>query len=116
MCECTSGMRHRNSGLPEFRNIIVQVGNSRLGCAGPESILPTVVMDSGLATSSRPGMTIKFLTHPQPLVEGREIDQTARMMALADPALAVEGFDLEPDHPARHRDHPRGGPYHRADR
>src|ERR1700712_2553974 len=25
--------------------------------AGPESILPMVVMDSGLATSSRPGMT-----------------------------------------------------------
>ena len=38
-----------NSGLPEFGNIIVQVGNSRLGCAGLESILPAVVMDSGLA-------------------------------------------------------------------
>ena len=37
------------SGLPEFGNIIVQVGNSRLGCAGPESILPVGVMDSGLA-------------------------------------------------------------------
>jgi len=49
MCNCTSGMRHPNSGLPEFGNIIVQVGNSRLGCAGPESILPIVVMDSGLA-------------------------------------------------------------------
>src|SRR3978361_575401 len=31
-------MRHPNSGLPEFGIIIVQVGNSRLGCAGPESI------------------------------------------------------------------------------
>jgi hypothetical protein len=61
-------MRHPNSGLPEFGNIIVQVGNSRLGCAGPESILPAVVMDSGLARSlssgahprdpvARPGMT-----------------------------------------------------------
>jgi hypothetical protein len=37
------------SGLPEFGNIIVQVGNSRLRCAGPESILPVVVMDSGFA-------------------------------------------------------------------
>src|ERR1700682_5447502 len=46
---CHSGMRRPNSGLPEFGNIIVQVGNSRLGCAGPESILPAVVMDSGLA-------------------------------------------------------------------
>src|SRR5229473_3294682 len=41
------------SGLPEFGNIIVQVGNSRLGCAGPESILPVVVMDSGLARFTR---------------------------------------------------------------
>jgi hypothetical protein len=57
-----------NSGLPEFGNIIVQVGNSRLGCAGPESILSVVVMDSGLVRSlssgahsrdplARPGMT-----------------------------------------------------------
>jgi hypothetical protein len=42
-------MRHPNSGLPEFGIIIVQVGYSRLGCAGPESILTMVVMDSGLA-------------------------------------------------------------------
>src|SRR5882757_7624114 len=40
MCKCTSWMRHPTSGLPEFGNIIVQVGNSRLGCAGPESITP----------------------------------------------------------------------------
>jgi hypothetical protein len=32
-----------NSGLPEFDNIIIQVGNSRLGCAGPESILPASI-------------------------------------------------------------------------
>src|SRR6202023_3713541 len=44
------------SGLPEFGNIVVQVGNSRLGCAGPESILPIVVMDSGLAPSGAPTM------------------------------------------------------------
>ena len=31
-------------------------GRAHLG-ASPESILPIVVMDSGLATSSRPGMT-----------------------------------------------------------
>jgi hypothetical protein len=48
-----SGMRHPNSGLPEFGIIIVQVGNSRLGCAGPESILTTVIMDSGLARFTR---------------------------------------------------------------
>ena len=35
----------------------IQVGNSRLGCAGPESILSLVVMDSGLATLSSRGMT-----------------------------------------------------------
>src|SRR5258708_30930397 len=32
------------SGLPDFGNIIVQVGNSRLGCAGAEFILAVVVM------------------------------------------------------------------------
>jgi hypothetical protein len=42
------------SGLPEVGNMVVQVGNSRLGCAGPESILPIVVMDSGLAPSGAP--------------------------------------------------------------
>jgi hypothetical protein len=46
-------MRHPNSGLPEFGIIIVQVGYSRLGCAGPESILTMVVMDSGLARFAR---------------------------------------------------------------
>jgi uncharacterized membrane protein YeaQ/YmgE (transglycosylase-associated protein family) len=30
-------MRHPNSGLPEFGIMIIQVGNSRLGCADPES-------------------------------------------------------------------------------
>src|SRR5882672_12399155 len=32
-------------------------------CAGPESILPVVVMDSGLASSTRPGMTASD-SHP----------------------------------------------------
>jgi hypothetical protein len=62
-------MRHPNSGLPEFGNIIVQVGNSRLGCAGPESITPNrgygfpvrSLSDKidvvNFAQSSRPGMT-----------------------------------------------------------
>ncbi len=50
---CHSGMRQPNSGLPESGNIIIQVGNSRLGCAGPESILLMVVMDSGLARFTR---------------------------------------------------------------
>ena len=35
MCNCTSGMRQPNSGLPEFGNIIVQVGYSRLGWRRP---------------------------------------------------------------------------------
>ena len=48
-------MRQPNSGLPEFGNIIIQAGYSRLGCAGPESILPVVVMDSGLARSLSSG-------------------------------------------------------------
>src|SRR5882724_2388104 len=52
-------MRHPNSGLPEFGNIIVQVGNSRLGCAGPESIPPVVVMDSGLARSLSSGRAMR---------------------------------------------------------
>src|SRR3981189_3316059 len=51
-------MRHPNSGLPEFGNIIVQVGNSRLGCAGPESITPTRGYGfRGRSFHSRPGMT-----------------------------------------------------------
>src|SRR5450631_2512152 len=79
---CHSGMRRPNSGLPEFGNIIVQVGNSRLGCAGPESILPVVVMDSGLArgachragpeagpVGSRPGMTAVNSRAPAVLIQ-----------------------------------------------
>src|SRR5258706_14969679 len=35
LTERHSGMRQPNSGLPEFGNIIVQVGNSRLGWRRP---------------------------------------------------------------------------------
>jgi hypothetical protein len=59
MCKCRSWIRQPNSGLPEFGNIIVQVGYSRLGCAGPESILPVVVMDSGLARSLSSGRALR---------------------------------------------------------
>jgi hypothetical protein len=52
-------MRQPNSGLPEFGNIIVQVGYRRLGCAGPESILPVAVMDSGLARSLSSGRALR---------------------------------------------------------
>ena len=38
------------------------------------------------------------------------------MAALADAPLAIKSLDLETDHPALHRDHPRRGPHHRADR
>jgi hypothetical protein len=55
-------MRHPNSGLPEFGIIIVQVGNSRLGCADPESRRSAVLLDSGFrAEEARPGMTMYFL-------------------------------------------------------
>src|SRR5260370_41804635 len=56
------------------------------------------------------------LPRPKPLVEGREIDQAARMAALADLALALKSFDLETDHPALDCDHPCCGPHQRADR
>src|SRR6266436_2494493 len=49
----SSGASHQP---PSFRD-------APLG-AGPESILPVVVMDSGLATSSRPGMTVPLPPHP----------------------------------------------------
>ena len=55
-------------------------------------------------------------TRPQPLVESLDIDQAAGVAALADAALAVEGLDLEADHPALHRDHLRRGPHGGADR
>jgi hypothetical protein len=53
-------MRHPNSGLPEFGIIIVQVGNSRLGCADPES--SDRVWIPGSLASSRPGMTRTHFT------------------------------------------------------
>jgi hypothetical protein len=56
-----SGARHPNSGLPEFGIMIVQVGNSRLGCASPESITTIECMDSGPAPKwAHPGMTSLF--------------------------------------------------------
>jgi hypothetical protein len=48
-----SGMRQPNAGIPEFGNIIVEVGNSRLGWRRPESILTMVVMDSGFEATPR---------------------------------------------------------------
>jgi uncharacterized membrane protein YeaQ/YmgE (transglycosylase-associated protein family) len=62
-------MRLPNSGLPEFGIMIVQVGNSRLGCADPES-RPGPALDFrvrslsdkigvvNFAQSSRPGLTV----------------------------------------------------------
>ena len=58
----------------------------------------------------------RLLPRPKPLVERLDIDQTAGMAAFADAAFVVEGFDLEADHPALDRDHPRGGAHRRADR
>jgi hypothetical protein len=61
-----SGTRYPNSGLPEFGVIIVQVGNSRLECADPESRRLAVLLDSGFEAIGprfarirwpRPGMT-----------------------------------------------------------
>src|SRR6202790_123675 len=50
------------------------------------------------------------------LGESLDVDETARVAAPADGALAVKGFDRETDHAPLHRDHPRRGPDHRADR
>ena len=50
-------------------------------------------------------MNFARLTRPQ-----------AGVTALADPPLAIKRFDLEADHPALHRDHPRRGPHQCADR
>src|SRR5258706_14290294 len=47
---------HKSSSFPDVQLHIV---DAPLG-AGPESILPIVVMDSGLATWSRPGMTASW--------------------------------------------------------
>jgi len=44
----------RSRRATEFGNIIVQVGNSRLGCAGLESVLPVVIIDSGPAQTGTP--------------------------------------------------------------
>jgi hypothetical protein len=51
-------MRQLNSGLPEFSKYqMSKSATADLDGAGPESILPIVVMDSGLAAPRRPGMT-----------------------------------------------------------
>src|SRR6202158_2677272 len=56
------------------------------------------------------------LPRTKPLGECLGTDEAAGVAALADAALVVEGFDLEPDQPALHRDHPRRGANPRADR
>jgi hypothetical protein len=48
--------------------------------AGPESIIPAVGMDSGLATSSRPGMTAYFLLGDDGGVD--QIHPNDRLLAL----------------------------------
>src|SRR5229473_5615367 len=47
--ECASGIRK-----PSFPDVQLRIGDAPLG-AGPESILPAVVMDSGLARSLSSG-------------------------------------------------------------
>jgi len=48
-----SGMRHRTRVYPEFGNIHCPSRHSRLGCAGPESILPAVVWIPARSFSTR---------------------------------------------------------------
>jgi hypothetical protein len=58
-------MRQPNSGLPEFGNIIVQVGNSRLGwhhCPSrqqPTWMAQTRNLEIPGSRYARPGMTVK---------------------------------------------------------
>jgi hypothetical protein len=42
-------MRRPNSRLPEFGNFVGQVGNRRLGCAGPEYSLVDFLKRFGLS-------------------------------------------------------------------
>jgi hypothetical protein len=52
-------MRPLNSGLPEFSNIIVQVGNSRLGWRRSGIQTPgTLLWIPGSREDARPGMTL----------------------------------------------------------
>jgi hypothetical protein len=52
-------MRPLNSGLPEFSNIIVQVGNSRLGWRRPGIQYRAWFWIPGSREEARPGMTIQ---------------------------------------------------------
>jgi hypothetical protein len=47
-------MRRLNSGLPEFSNYDSKSATADLVGASPESILPIVVMDSGLDAGASP--------------------------------------------------------------
>jgi hypothetical protein len=61
-------MRHPNSGSPEVGIMSVQVGNSRLGCADPESRrIALWFWIPGSREEARPGMTEWFPhgTHPR---------------------------------------------------
>jgi hypothetical protein len=62
-----SGMRPLNSGLPEFSNIIIQVGNSRLGWRRPGIQQRRTISGFRVrAKSARPGMTREIVTGGEP--------------------------------------------------
>jgi AcrR family transcriptional regulator len=81
--------RDLNSDLPEFGNLIVQLGNSRLGCANPEARAATSGF-SGSALARRPGMT-----KPKTTARDRNMssDQTrSAILAAAERLYADRGF------------------------
>ena len=64
---------------------------------------------------AHPTAPSKRLLPRKPLRKRLGIDEPAGVAAVADLALALEGFDLEADHAALHRDDFGRDPHRRAD-
>ena len=85
------------------------------------SAVPTI-QDIGLGSMvgtacafAHPTAPSKQLLPRKPLRKHLDIDEAAGVAAVADLALALEGFDLEADHAALHRDDFCRDPHRRAD-
>src|SRR5258708_12815058 len=59
MCTCTSWMRHRTRVYPSSAISLSKSATADLDAQAPESILPVVVMDSGLARSLSSGRALR---------------------------------------------------------
>src|SRR5258708_16395609 len=59
MCTCTSWMRHRTRVYPSSAISLSKSATADLDAQAPESILPAVVMDSGLARSLSSGRALR---------------------------------------------------------